>query len=178
MADKQVAFEYILGGCFLGACDMACLMGARQGLRTPQTLVAHAHSLSIAARSLQPKLIAKPVPAGCYGLRVRPGRDWEYDEQHAGGWGLTIQPTAATRAEWIRLAVGPDDFGGPPCLGHHGHPVRHSLGGWWPSRSACVIWSTGEARCSRHIDSVNLYMYREQVYSRTRTHKTIVVSAQ
>ena len=87
-------------------------------------------------------IAAKPVPAGCYGLRVRPGRDWDWGDQNDGGWGLTIPPDAGERREWIRQTLLGE--GGEPCVGSDGVEERHTLGGWWPTRSINVVWQNGE----------------------------------
>ena len=54
----------------------------------PMDVDAVLRSLRVAVSWMTRDVSPKPVPAGCYGLRVRRGRDWEWDDQDVGGLGV------------------------------------------------------------------------------------------
>jgi len=73
--------------------------------------------------------ITRPVvvPAGLFGVRVRPGRDWDTSMDPPGCAGFTIAPTEADLNEWLEVALDP--VSGPTCEDANGVPFRHCRGG-------------------------------------------------
>ena len=83
----------------------------------------------------------RPVPAGCYGLRVCPGPDWDeggFADQNEDSWGTTVTPNAADILEWVTQVWA--EPRAPPGPGVCPFDRCHGIGGWWPTRSTVVIW--------------------------------------
>lgn len=107
-------------------------------------------SLEVAANRMCQIVAPRPVPAGCYGLRVRPGKDWEADVERPVGWGLTVVPSDDDWAEWTACTLS--GLGGMVCEVEDEEEECHALGGWWPTRSHCVVWADGTASYHRTGD--------------------------
>ena len=83
--------------------------------------------LSIACNRLMQITTPCAVPAGLYGVRVRPGRDWDPCLDVPSPVGFTFAPTESDLNEFVTIAVDP--VSGRGCLTPDGRQVSHCLGG-------------------------------------------------
>ncbi len=69
-------------------------------------------------------------------MRCFPGDTWDYDDQNGGGWGWVVVPPPGVVEAWVESCVNAE----PDVEASECGSAEHCWGGWYPSRSACVLW--------------------------------------